>query len=304
MAQNMRARPEPERCRARTIRCGIIQASCDLDADRNPLAKIKKQMIEKHVELVREAAKKGVQILGLQELFYGPYFCAEQQARWYELTERVPGGPTLALMQKLSKQHRMAMIVPVYEQEMSGVFYNTAAVFDADGNYLGKYRKHHIPHCHPGFWEKFYFRPGNLGYPVFETRFAKVGVYICYDRHFPEGARILGLNGAEIVFNPSATVAGLSEYLWELEQPAHAVANGYFIAAINRVGHEKPWDIGEFYGKSYFCNPRGKIIAQGSRDKTELIVADLNLEEIAEVRTVWQFYRDRRPETYDPIAQV
>ena len=129
--------------------------------------------------------------------------------------------------------------MPIYEEEITGVYYNTAAVIDADGTYLGKYRKNHIPHVGPGFWEKFYFRPGNLGYPVFETRVGKVGVYICYDRHFPEGARCLGLNGAEIVFNPSATVAGLSEYLWKLEQPAHAVANGYFVGAINRVGHRR-----------------------------------------------------------------
>ncbi len=128
-------------------------------------------------------------------------------------------------MQELAAKHHMVIVVPVYEETMPGLYFNTAAVIDADGRYLGKYRKHHIPHCHPGFWEKFYFTPGDLGYPVFETKYAKVGVYICYDRHFPEGARALGLNGAEIVFNPSATVAGLSEYLWELEQPAHAVAN-------------------------------------------------------------------------------
>jgi beta-ureidopropionase len=127
-------------------------------------------------------------------------------------------------------------------------------------------------------------------------------VYICYDRHFPAGARILGLKGAELVFNPSATVAGLSEYLWELEQPAHAVANGYFVGAINRVGTEKPWNIGEFYGKSYFCNPRGKIIAQASRDKDEVVVADLDLDMILEVRRTWQFFRDRRPETYNPLT--
>ena len=192
----------------------------------------------------------------------------------------------------------MVMVVPIYEEEMTGVYYNAAAVIDADGTYLGKYRKHHIPHVAPGFWEKFYFRPGNLGYPVFETAAGKVGVYICYDRHFPEGARILGLNGAEIVFNPSATVAGLSEYLWKLEQPAHAVANGYFVGAINRVGIEAPWNIGEFYGQSYFCDPRGRFVAEGSRDKDELVVADLNLDLIKEVRNTWQFYRDRRPETY------
>jgi N-carbamoylputrescine amidase len=172
-----------------------------------------------------------------------------------------------------------------------------------DGRYLGKYRKNHIPHVAPGFWEKFYFKPGNLGYPAFDTAYGRIGVYICYDRHFPEGARALGLAGAEIVFNPSATVAGLSEYLWELEQPAHAVANGYFVGAINRVGHEQPWDIGEFYGKSYFCNPRGKIIAQASRDSDELVVADLDLDQIREVRNIWQFYRDRRPESYGELVK-
>ena len=261
-------------------------------------------MIAKHEGLIAAAAKKKIQVLGLQELFYGPYFCAEQETRWYELTEPVPHGPTISLMQKLAKKSQMALVVPVYEVEMTGVYYNTAAVIDADGRYLGKYRKHHIPHCHPGFWEKFYFTPGNSGYPVFQTRYARVGVYICYDRHFPEGARVLGLNGAEVVYNPSATVSGLSEYLWELEQPAHAVANAYFVAAINRVGTEHPWKIGEFYGKSYFCNPRGKIISQASRNKDELLVADLDLDEIQKVRDTWQFYRDRRPESYGEITRT
>jgi N-carbamoylputrescine amidase len=282
----------------------VIQARCDLSPERHPLPAIKQAMLEKHLPLIEQAGRKRVQVLCLQELFYGPYFCAEQNTRWYPLAEPVPEGPTIRRLQKLAKKHRMVLIAPVYEVEIPGVYYNTAAVIDADGRYLGKYRKHHIPHCHPGFWEKFYFTPGNLGYPVFDTRYAKVGVYICYDRHFPEGARVLGLKGAEIVFNPSATVAGLSEYLWELEQPAHAVANGYFIAAINRVGHEKPWNIGEFYGKSYFCDPRGKIIAQASRNKDELLVADLNLDLIQEVRSTWQFFRDRRPETYEALAEV
>ncbi len=285
----------------RIVRCGLIQATNVLGPDQ-PLPKIKKAMVDKHLKLIAQAAKEKVQVLCLQELFYGPYFCAEQQEKWYELTERVPDGPTIKLMQKVAARHRMVLVVPLYEEEMTGLYFNTAAVIDADGKYLGKYRKNHIPHCHPGFWEKFYFCPGDLGYPVFQTKFAKVGVYICYDRHFPEGARILGLNGAEIVLNPSATVAGLSEYLWELEQPAHAVANGYFVGAINRVGVEKPWSIGEFYGKSYFCNPRGKILAQAGRDKDELVVADLDLEMIQEVRRVWQFFRDRRPETYHALT--
>jgi len=285
----------------RNVRCALIQARNALSTDR-PLVQIRKAMIDKHLKLIEQAARKKTQILCLQELFYGPYFCAEQNARWYELTERVPDGPTVQLMRKIAAKHKMVIVVPVYEEHMPGVYFNTAAVIDADGRYLGKYRKHHIPHCHPGFWEKFYFTPGDLGYPVFETKYARVGVYICYDRHFPEGARILGLNGAEIVFNPSATVAGLSEYLWELEQPAHAVANGYFVGAINRVGTEKPWSIGEFYGKSYFCNPRGKIFAQASRDKDEVVIADLDLDMIGEVRKVWQFFRDRRPESYGPLT--
>ena len=286
----------------RIVRCGLIQAACTTPPGES-LEKIRDAAIEKHLRFIEDAAKKGVQILCMQELFTGPYFCAEQSTRWYGLVEKIPDGPTVKLMQETAKKHGMAIVVPIYEEEIKGVYYNTAAVIDADGKYLGKYRKHHIPHCAPGFWEKFYFKPGNLGYPIFKTQFADIGVYICYDRHFPEGARALGLNGAEIVFNPSATVAGLSEYLWKLEQPAHAVANGYFVGAINRVGTEKPWDIGEFYGQSYFCTPRGKIIAEGSRNQEELIVADLNLDEIEEVRQVWQFFRDRRPETYGELTK-
>jgi len=287
---------------ARIVRGGLIQASLAAPAD-SPLEKIKSAMIDKHVALIEQAAGKGVQVLCLQEIFYGPYFCAEEQVKWYNTAERIPNGPTVKLMQEVARKHGMVIIVPIYEEDMTGVFYNTAAVISETGEYLGKYRKTHIPHCHPGFWEKFYFKPGNLGYPVFETTFGRIGVYICYDRHFPEGARALGLNGAEIVFNPSATVAGLSEYLWKLEQPAHAVANQYFVGAINRVGTEKPWNIGEFYGTSYFCNPRGKILVEGSRNQDEVVIADLDLDMIREVRNVWQFFRDRRPEMYGELVK-
>jgi beta-ureidopropionase len=285
----------------RITRAALIQASNALP-DSTDLEAIKAAMIEKHVGLIAEAAERGAKVCCLQEIFYGPYFCAEQDPKWYRTAEQVPDGPTIRLMQELAKKHAMVMIVPVYEEAMTGVYYNTAAVIDETGQYLGKYRKHHIPHCQPGFWEKFYFTPGDLGYPVFDTKYGKIGVYICYDRHFPEGARELGLNGAEIVFNPSATVAGLSEYLWKLEQPAHAVANQYFIAAINRVGTEAPWNIGEFYGQSYFCDPRGQIMVEGSRDQDEVIIADLDLDLIQTVRDTWQFYRDRRPESYEGIA--
>jgi beta-ureidopropionase len=287
---------------ARSVKCGLIQAKNAAPTDA-PIEEIKRVNIEKHLSLIESAAKQGVKILCMQEVFTTPYFCAEQQTRWYEAVEKIPDGPTVKLMQDVARKHSMVVIVPIYEEEITGVYYNTAAVIDADGKYLGKYRKNHIPHVAPGFWEKFYFKPGNLGYPAFDTAYARIGVYICYDRHFPEGARALGLNGAEIVFNPSATVAGLSEYLWKLEQPAHAVANGYFIAAINRVGYEAPWNIGEFYGQSYFCDPRGQIIAQAPRDEDALVVADLNLDLIRDVRNTWQFFRDRRPETYDALVK-
>ena len=286
---------------SRIIKCGLIQAHNAAPTDA-PIEEIRKANIDHQMKLVEDAAKQGVQMLCFQEIFTTPYFCAEQQTRWYEAVEKIPDGPTVKLMQDVAKQHGMVIVVPIYEEEQTGIYYNSAAVIDADGKYLGKYRKTHIPHVNPGFWEKFYFRPGNLGYPCFDTAFGRIGVYICYDRHFPEGARCLGLNGAEIIFNPSATVAGLSEYLWKLEQPAHAVANGYFVGAINRVGTEAPWNIGEFYGQSYFCDPRGQIIAEGSRDQDELVVADLDMDKIREVRNTWQFFRDRRPDAYGPIV--
>ena len=287
---------------ARIVRCGLIQASNAIDSG-NTVEAIRDAMIAKHIPFIEKAADQGVNILCMQEIFTGPYFCSEQTKKWYDSAEQIPGGHTTNLMQELAAKHNMVIVVPIYEEDLPGVYYNTAAVIDADGSYLGKYRKNHIPHCNPGFWEKFYFKPGNLGYPVFDTQYGKVGVYICYDRHFPEGARALGLNGAEIVFNPSATVAGLSEYLWKLEQPAHAVANQYFVGAINRVGTEAPWNMGEFYGQSYFCDPRGQIVAEASRDQDELVVADLDFDMCREVRNTWQFFRDRRPDSYDELVE-
>jgi len=282
----------------RIVRCGLIQATCD-NAEAS-IDEIKQAALEKHETFVKDAAAKGVQMLCMQEIFFGPYFCAEQDRKWYGIAEPIPG-PTVEWAQALARKHQMVIVVPIYERAMQGVYYNTAAVIDADGSMLGIYRKNHIPQL-PGFLEKFYFKPGNLGYPTFQTRYANVGVYICYDRHFPEGARLLGLNGAEIVFNPSATIEGLSKYLWELEQPAHAVANGYFVGAINRVGTERPWESGKFYGSSYFCDPRGQIVAQASDDREELVVADLDFELIETVRQTWQFYRDRRPDTYGDMS--
>jgi len=285
----------------REVRCGLIQCKNPINDETRPVSEIAQAMHDAHLPYIQEAADKGVQILCLQEIYNGPYFCPSQDERWYDLAEAVPG-PTTEVFSKLAKKHNMVIVVPIYERAMAGVYYNTAAVIDADGKYLGKYRKNHIPHT-SGFWEKYFFKPGNLGYPVFETKYAKIGVYICYDRHFPEGARLLGLNGAEIVFNPSATVAGLSQYLWKLEQPAHAVANAFFMGCINRVGVEPPWNIGKFYGTSYFVDPRGKILAEAGEDDSELVVTDMDLNLIEEVRRVWQFYRDRRPDTYDDMTK-
>ncbi|MCC6600005.1 MAG: acyltransferase [Crocinitomicaceae bacterium] len=287
---------------SRMVKSGLIQMSLPITEGEGTIQEICDAMLKKHIPYIEEAGKKGVQILCLQEIFNTPYFCPSQDPKWYATAETVPG-PTTEIMQQYAKKYNMVIVVPLYEKEQEGVLYNTAAVIDADGTYLGKYRKNHIPQT-SGFWEKYYFKPGNLGYPVFDTRYAKVGVYICYDRHFPDGARALGLNGAEIVYNPSATVAGLSQYLWKLEQPAHAAANGYFMGCINRVGTEKPWNLGKFYGTSYFVDPRGQIFAQASEDNDELLIADFDLHKINEVRNTWQFFRDRRPETYGRLVEL
>ena len=285
-----------------SVRGGLIQMSLKASTEKSP-QEIAKAMLEAHVPLIDKAGQAGVQVLCFQEVFNQPYFCPSQDAKWYAAAERVPDGPTVRLMQDLARKHKMVIVVPIYEEAMTGVYYNAAAVIDADGSYLGKYRKTHIPHV-AGFWEKFFFKPGASDYPVFDTRYCKLGVYICYDRHFPEGWRALALNGAEYIVNPSATVAGLSEYLWKLEQPAAAVANGVYIGAINRVGSEGPWNIGEFYGQSYFVNPRGQIEAIASRDKDELVVHDMDFDKVREVRNLWQFFRDRRPETYGVLTSL
>ena len=285
-----------------SVKAGLIQMSLKGDTGMTP-AKIRDLMIEAHLPLVAKAAKKGVKVLCFQEVFTQPYFCPSQDAKWYRAAEAIPDGPTTRLMQDLARKHAMVIVVPIYEEAMTGVYYNTAAVIDADGRYLGKFRKVHIPQV-AGFYEKFFFKPGNLGYPVFETAYCRLGVYICYDRHFPEGWRALALNGADYIVNPSATVAGLSQYLWELEQPAAAVANGVFIGACNRVGTEAPWNIGRFYGSSYVVNPRGKLLRQASEDKDELVVADMDLDMVREVRDLWQFFRDRRPETYGDLTNL
>ncbi len=275
------------------VRAALVQQHWTGDKD---------SMIAASVGAIERAASAGARVICLQELFYGPYFCQIQDADYYSYAEAIPAGPTTQLMCEVARQHEAVLVVPMYEEDQPGVYYNTAAVIDADGSYLGMYRKTHLPQV-KGFWEKFYFRPGNLGYPVFDTAVGRIGVYICYDRHFPEGWRALGLAGARIVFNPSATSRGLSQYLWQLEQPAAAVANEYFIGAINRVGVE-PLGDDEFYGQSYFADPRGQLVEGAASDtEDDVLVRDLDMDQLREVRDLWAFYRDRRPDAYSALVQ-
>ncbi|MBE7187264.1 nitrilase-related carbon-nitrogen hydrolase [Jatrophihabitans endophyticus] len=265
----------------------------------------KGSMIDRHEQLARDAAADGVQIIGFQELFYGPYFGAVQDQKYYDYVESIPG-PTVARFQDVAKELGLAIVLPIYEVANAGEYYNTAAMIDADGSLRGIYRKHHLPNL-PAFWEKFYFRPGNVGYPVFETAVGRIGIYICYDRHFPEGWRELGLNNAQLVFNPSATKPGLSNRLWELEQPAAAAANQYFVAANNRIGQEVAEfgpDAPHFYGSSYFVDPRGNYVGEiASEDREETVTRDLDFDLITTVRNDWQFYRDRRPDSYELVTK-
>ncbi len=284
----------------RTVKVGLLQMALKGDAAWSP-GDLRDAMLAAHVPFLQEAAETGVQILGLQELCTQPYFCPSKDEKWFEGAEEVPAGPTTRFMQHWAKQAQMVIVAPVFERDEKGVYYNTAAVINANGSYLGKYRKSHIRRVKGGN-EIFYFRPSGFGYPVFDTPYCKLGVYICYDRHFPEGWRALALNGAEYIVNPCATAVDISHYLWELEQPAAAVANAVYIGAVNRIGVE-PWGFGRFYGSSYVVNPRGEIVSQGSEDHDELIIADIDLALIQEIRDRWNFFPSRQPASYGDIVR-
>lgn len=265
------------------------------------VATLRQNMLEAHADMIEEAGRKGVQVLGLQELFNQPYFCPSKDPKWFESAEKIPGGPSLEFLAPLARKYQMVIIAPIFEIGDDGVYYNTAAVIDQAGEYIGKYRKVHIRQSEGGI-ERYYFANGNIGYPVFDTVYGRVGVYICYDRHFPEGWRALALNGAQMIFNPCATSVNISEYIWKIEQPAAAVANSVFIAASNRVGIEDPWTFGQFYGSSYIVDPKGQILTTGSSDKDEVITAEIDLSLADTVRNTWNIFESRQPQSYTALA--
>jgi N-carbamoylputrescine amidase len=265
------------------VRVGLIQMSCTENKEEN---------ITKALSSAEKAAQDGAKIICFQELFHTHWFPRSVNAENYCLAETV-NGPTVTLMADFAKKNQTVMIVPIYEKADEGIYYNSAVVIDADGKVLGTYRKNHVPHI-PLWEEKFYFAPGNNGYPVFKTRYASIGVLICWDNFFPEAARVLGLKGAEIIFAPTASSLA-SQPRWKKIICSHAIANNLFVARVNRVGDEQGQ---KFFGNSFFANPDGEIFAESGGTEEDVLVTDLELEVIRDFKNIWAFYRDRRPETY------
>lgn len=283
----------------KNVKIGTVQTTCSADINENRL---------KAVEKIREAASKGAQIVCLQELFTSLYFCDVEDHENFKLGESIPG-PTTDVLQPLAKELGVVIIASLFEKRAQGLYHNTTAVIDADGSYLGKYRKMHIPDD-PGYYEKFYFTPGDLGYKIFETKFAKVGVLICWDQWYPEAARITSLMGAEILFYPTAIGWDLDEKdpvinqeqhdAWETIQRSHAVANGLYVVSVNRIGVEANQ---QFWGGSFVANPSGRLLYKGSHDQEEVHVQEIDLDRTEYQRTTWPFLRDRRIDSYSPITK-
>jgi N-carbamoylputrescine amidase len=295
----MRNSPEP------AFRVGLIQMSCSPHADEN---------VEKAVARTREAARNGAQIVCLQELFRSQYFCREEDADLFDLAETIPG-PSIEALAPIAKEHHVVIVVPVFEKRATGLYHNSAAVIDADGSLLGLYRKMHIPDD-PLFYEKFYFTPGDLGFRNFDTRYGRIAVLICWDQWYPEGARLASLGGAQILFYPTAIgwhPAEKAQYgasqrdAWRTIQRSHAIANGIFVAAPNRVGYEGPPPTSagksglEFWGSSFIADPFGVLLADGSTDQEEILIAECDPARSEDVRRNWPFLRDRRIDAYGPI---
>jgi N-carbamoylputrescine amidase len=289
--------PAPER-----FRVGLVQMRCTPDPARN---------LAVAVERVREAAARGAAIVCLPELFLSPYFCQQEDHAAFDLAEPVPG-PTTDALAAVAKEVRVAIVAPVFERRAAGVYHNTAAVLDADGTLRGLYRKMHIPDD-PLYYEKFYFTPGDLGFRAFDTAAGRIGTLVCWDQWYPEAARLTALAGANVLFYPTAIGWHPSEkarfgeaqvQAWQTMQRAHAIANGVYVAAANRVGHEGPAGGGlEFWGASFVCDPFGVVVAEAPRDEEALLVAECDLRHQEEIRRSWPFLRDRRIDAYAPITR-
>jgi N-carbamoylputrescine amidase len=284
---------------------GLVQMKCTTNKEEN---------LTRATEKIREAAKRGAQITSLHELFAGEYFCRTEDAALFDLAEPVPG-PTTERLAKVAKELKVALVVSVFERRAAGVYHNTCAVMDADGSYLGKYRKMHIPDD-PLYYEKFYFTPGDLGFLNFDTRFARVGVQICWDQWYPEGSRLTAMKGAQVIFYPTSIgwhphekgeVGAAQLDSWKTIQRAHAVANGIYVAVVNRVGYEgKPekGDAGlEFWGNSFVADPSGQVIAEAAQDKEEILVVECDPAKSEDTRRNWPFFRDRRIDAFEGLLQ-
>lgn len=284
------------------ITVALLQCSCGPEPDAN---------VEKALEMARQAAERGAQIICTQELFRSQYFCQSEDHEFFKLAEAVPG-PTTERFQEFARKHATVVIVSLFEKRASGVYHNTAAIIDADGAYLGKYRKMHIPDD-PLFYEKFYFTPGDLGFRAWQTRYAKIGVLICWDQWYPEGARLTAMQGAEILFYPTAIGwhpsekqehGKLQHNAWETIQRSHAVANGCYVAVPNRVGHEKLCGDGiEFWGQSFIAGTSGEILEKADSSGDEILMANLDLRKVDVTRTHWPFLRDRRIDAYSELTK-
>lgn len=281
-----------------TVRVGLIQISCTENKQDN---------LDKAIGKIRFAASQGAQVICLQELFLSLYFCWEENYDYFSLAETVPG-PTTSTLQSLAKELEVVLIASLFEKRAKGVYHNTTAVIDADGSYLGKYRKHHIPDD-PGYYEKFYFAPGDDGYQVFETKYAKVGVLICWDQWYPEAARITSLKGAEILFYPTAIGWAMSQdddtnrqqyQAWQTVQRGHSVANGVFVVSVNRTGKEGEMN---FWGGSFVSDPMGDLLFQAPHHDEMVHVQELDLTRVDDIRVHWPFLRDRRIDSYDQILK-
>jgi N-carbamoylputrescine amidase len=285
------------------LKIGLVQMRCSSEPSEN---------LSNAERLVREAAGRGAKIICLQEMFTTQYFCQVEDHKYFQFAEEIPG-PSTERLGKVAKELEVVIIAPLFERRAAGLYHNTAAILDADGRYLGKYRKMHIPDD-PLFYEKFYFTPGDLGFKSWETKFAKIGVLICWDQWYPEGARLTAMSGAEILFYPTAigwhpsekNEYGIRQHSsWETIQRSHAIANGCYVAAPNRTGHEAPdgGDGIDFWGQSFVADPSGQIIAKASTDQEEVLIAEVDLELLDQQRTHWPFLRDRRIDAYADLSK-